>query len=286
MPLIPLDSVLSSALQADSFFCDMFGTIWNGQNFYKTVAPVFRALKKRNKKIYILSNATVRSSVFFKKTAAYGLEKGCDYDDFITSGDALANQLEHSYFEQITNRPDYRFYVIGRPNPLLFHTIAAHQTPVIEQAHLIYISGLEVDETPPLTLERFLPIARQALKQGLPAVCANPDYVAFHGTEKYLTGGSLAKWYQDRGGCVYWTGKPYSFIFDYAFSRTGAIPETSLMIGDTLHTDIKGGQNAGMKTLLITKTGVTAHALVPGQTLSALCEQENVQPDFIINSFA
>lgn len=285
MPLVPLDSVLSSALSADSFFCDMFGTIWDGQHFYKTVFDVFGTLKERGKKIYILSNATAPSSVFFNKTAACGLEKGRDYDDFITSGDALADRLKHRYFERIAKCRDYRFYVIGRPNPLLFGSVATHQTSHLDKAHLVYISGLEVDGIPPLTLDRFLPVAQQALERGLPAVCANPDYVAFHGTEKYLTGGSLAQWYKNHGGRVYWTGKPYPFVFDYAFTRTGATPANSVMIGDTLRTDIKGGKKAGMKTLLITKTGVTADALANGQTLSALCAQENVTPDFIINSF-
>lgn len=285
MSLKSIEHMTSLSLDVDSFFCDMFGTIWDGYQFYETVSSVFKALKKSGKNIYILSNATALSTVFFKKTKMFGLEKGRDYDDFITSGDALKHLLGQGYFEKIANRKEFKFYVIGRPNPLLFSNISDKQTTDLKQAHLIYISGLDIDDQPPFTLDRFIPQAEQALQLKLPVVCANPDYIAYHGTDKYLTGGSLAKWYQDRGGIVHWVGKPYPYIFEYAFSRTKTSPEKAVMIGDTLRTDIAGGYHAGMKTVLLTKTGVTAEELQQTKSLEALCFKENVCPDFIMDSF-
>lgn len=285
MPLKPIKDLRSLSLNIDSFFCDMFGTIWNGYQFYETVFPVFKALKKSGKKVYILSNATALSTVFLKKTKIFGLEKGRDYDDFITSGDALNHLLDQGYFEKITKRKEFKFYVIGRPNPLLFKNISKNQTTDLKQAHLIYISGLDVNDQPPFSLDRFIPQAEQALQLKLPAVCANPDYIAYHGTDKYLTGGSLAKWYQDRGGIVHWIGKPYPYIFEYAFSRTKTSPEKSVMIGDTIRTDIAGGHYARMKTVLLTKTGVTAEELRQTKSLEILCFKENIYPDFIMDSF-
>jgi len=40
--------------------------------------------------------------------------------------------------------------------------------------------------------------------------------------------------------------KPHKEIFDYAFKKTGATPEQSIMIGDAIDVDILGGLNAGI----------------------------------------
>jgi putative hydrolase of the HAD superfamily len=40
--------------------------------------------------------------------------------------------------------------------------------------------------------------------------------------------------------------KPHKEIFEYAFQKTGALPEQSIMIGDTIEVDILGAVNAGI----------------------------------------
>ncbi|HRG80934.1 MAG TPA: YjjG family noncanonical pyrimidine nucleotidase [Chitinophagaceae bacterium] len=40
--------------------------------------------------------------------------------------------------------------------------------------------------------------------------------------------------------------KPHKEIFDYAFQKTGALPEESIMIGDSIDVDILGAVNAGI----------------------------------------
>ncbi|WP_028912681.1 YjjG family noncanonical pyrimidine nucleotidase [Prevotella sp. MA2016] len=49
--------------------------------------------------------------------------------------------------------------------------------------------------------------------------------------------------------------KPAQAYFDYAFKKTGADPETTLMIGDNLQTDIKGAMSAGIDALLFNRWG-------------------------------
>ncbi|MEP1584152.1 MAG: HAD hydrolase-like protein [Marinobacter sp.] len=48
------------------------------------------------------------------------------------------------------------------------------------------------------------------------------------------------------------------------------------MVGDTLHTDILGGQNAGMKTLLVTTEGSLQDMDIP-----RCIAQSGIAPDFI-----
>jgi len=47
--------------------------------------------------------------------------------------------------------------------------------------------------------------------------------------------------------------KPSQAFFDYAFAQTGAKPETTLMIGDNMATDIQGAMAAGIDTLLFNR---------------------------------
>jgi ribonucleotide monophosphatase NagD (HAD superfamily) len=48
------------------------------------------------------------------------------------------------------------------------------------------------------------------------------------------------------------------------------------MVGDTLHTDILGGQAAGMKTMLITAEGA-----LQGMDIPDCIAQSGIAPDFI-----
>ena len=49
--------------------------------------------------------------------------------------------------------------------------------------------------------------------------------------------------------------KPSAAYFDYAFKQTGAKPETTLMIGDNMQTDIKGAMAVGIDALLFNRWG-------------------------------
>lgn len=275
-----LSSLTDLIDQADAFFLDMYGTIWNGTGFYESVPELFLTLKQAGKKIYILSNATALSSVLIQQAAQKGLVKGIHFDDFISSGDVFHAHLRTGFFERVTQKSDYRFYVLGRPNTALFKSCLMHQTTAIPRADILYISGLETTNGLPLSLEPFLKEAREALTQEIPAVCANPDYMALHGDTAYVTGGALGKWYEEAGGRVYWFGKPYPVLFDYAFQKTRAIPARSVMVGDTLRTDIKGGREAGMQTVLITAIGVTAYEAARGVSMERQKAMVGVEPDY------
>jgi putative hydrolase of the HAD superfamily len=53
--------------------------------------------------------------------------------------------------------------------------------------------------------------------------------------------------------------KPHKDIFDYAFAKTKALPEKSIMIGDNLEADIQGGINAGIDTMFVNHINVQPH---------------------------
>lgn len=55
-------------------------------------------------------------------------------------------------------------------------------------------------------------------------------------------------------------------------------PQRTVMVGDSLHTDILGGQVAGVKTALIAGFGFFA-----GNDVKAPITQSKIHPDFILD---
>ncbi len=280
-----ITSLLQIADKVDVFFIDVYGVLWNGEAFYPPALEVCKKLIAMGKRIYILSNATTVGSHFREKRAKNGFIQGIHYTDVVTSGDVLKYKLEQeNFFDDVVGNKTGKYLLIGLPNDRLLNSILPRQTFDVNEAEAVYIGALRgkggalyEDLTP------FLPLAQAALDKGLPAICSNPDYFAFHGNLKHVTSGSLGKWYEEHGGKVYWTGKPYDEIYSFALKMANATPSKTAMVGDTLRTDIKGGYNAGLKTVLITRTGMTADELKSGLMIETLSGQNGVKPDYLLD---
>ncbi|MBR5130650.1 MAG: TIGR01459 family HAD-type hydrolase [Alphaproteobacteria bacterium] len=278
-----INSLLDVTPKYDTIFTDMFGVIWDGEVFFDGVLNTFAALKQMGKKIYIISNATTIGSLMSEKAQRAGLKLGVHFDGFITSGDTLKNKISKGFFEQVANKNDYKFHIIGRDNPMLFQDISHRQTYSLDDADFVYISSLIINNVHPQSLDMFIPDLERALSLKLPAVCANPDFFAFYKELKYYTGGSAAKWYEEHGGTAHWIGKPYVNIFEYAINITRADKQKTVMIGDTLRTDIAGAHNAGLDSILITGRGITADELANGKTLDECYQTDAIQPTYLLD---
>lgn len=73
--------------------------------------------------------------------------------------------------------------------------------------------------------------------------------------------------------------KPHKEIFDYAFQKTNANPEESIMIGDSIEVDIQGAINAGIDQVFVnhlTNEPVTINDKLPTYTVYSLKELEGI----------
>ncbi len=73
--------------------------------------------------------------------------------------------------------------------------------------------------------------------------------------------------------------KPKKEIFDYAFQKTGAAPDESIIIGDTIDVDILGGMNAGIDQVHVnhlTKEREMVNGMLPTYTVYSLKELEGI----------
>jgi putative hydrolase of the HAD superfamily len=73
--------------------------------------------------------------------------------------------------------------------------------------------------------------------------------------------------------------KPKKEIFEYAFQKTGATPDESIIIGDTIDVDILGGINAGIDQVHVnhlTKEREMVNGILPTYTVYSLKELERI----------
>ena len=74
--------------------------------------------------------------------------------------------------------------------------------------------------------------------------------------------------------------KPDKGIFEFAFKKTGALPEESIMIGDTIEVDILGAYNAGIDQVHVNHITTTPMPVVdkklPTYTVYSLKELEKI----------
>ena len=91
-----------------------------------------------------------------------------------------------------------------------------------------------------------------------------------------LNNSGLAKYFtqvitSELSSCI----KPSKEIFDFAISKSGAVMEESIMIGDNLDADIQGAINAGMDSVFVNHINAPA-SLLPTYTIYNLKELETI----------
>lgn len=120
--------------------------------------------------------------------------------------------------------------------------------------------------------------AVQLLVDGALFVATNPDNAG--PTERGITpaAGAVAAMIQAASGVSpYVVGKPNPFMFRAALNHLDVHSEDTYMVGDNLLTDIKGGLEAGMETVLV-MSGMTSR--------DAVLARSPYQPHHVVDSVA
>lgn len=271
----------------DAFLIDMYGVLYNGSGFFDGTLELLKKMKNSGKKIIILSNTTIVSKSCKENYLKKGLIEGIHYDLFISSGEAFKQTLQ----DYIPNAKTY--FQAFQPNNDLFKESSLTESKSIEGSDFVYVGYLNAGKQIyiadnlkdksgniiPLDnltsidchdindFEEISDLLDLCLKLGKPLVVANPDLFAlelvstneFSARRPILCQGIVGEFYEKMGGKVIYFGKPYSAVYDFA-KRFLLKNEKTAMIGDTLWTDILGGNIAGFDTIL-TLTGVSGEFL-------------------------
>lgn len=275
------ENILDLIDKFDLYVFDIYGVLWNGKSVISGADKTLEELKKAGKKVLIMSNGTALSTKIEESYGKRGFIKGVHYDRIVSSGDAY-----HAYV--LKDKRLLKFYQFGRPSKALFEGSQYIKLAKPEDADFVYAGVPQIFDgeiwRDYLTIEPFADELLSLIKMNKTLVCVNPDLKAFENQydEPVIRQGSVAKFYVENGGDVEYWGKPYGNIYDYALRNELMPRDRMLMIGDTLQTDILGGKNYGMKTVLVRRGISELNMREAGmKDMAAYARSLNIVPDYI-----
>ena len=231
----------------DAYFIDLWGVMHNGLECFPDALSVLEYLKKKNKKIILISNAPRPSKVVSTFLEKIHLHKSL-YDILITSGDETQDYIT-------IHKENKKFYHLGPDRDRdLFKDLNINLFNK-EECDEIICTGLFFAEKE--TLDQYDSELEFFKKQDKILVCANPDEAVFRGNKKELCAGSLAKKFEEIGGHVIYFGKPYKSIYYSALKKLNLLKMFEekkinlLAIGDNLETDVKGASYLNIDSVFI-----------------------------------
>lgn len=270
-----IDHIAPLAERHDAFLFDLWGVVHNGIEAYPGALRTMAALKERNRRVILLSNAPRLGSFVEPFLEKMGVDRA-HYDRVVASGDLVRQALEGDL------HVGRRFLYWGKgPDRTMTQGLDLQESDSVEDAEFILCGGLNNDETE--TVADYGEVLARAKERGLPLVCANPDYEVMRGAQMLPCAGALAQAYEAIGGKVHWFGKPYPVAYEYCRQHLGDIPtDAVLAVGDTLRTDIAGATAAGIKGVLVTG-GIHAREVMPGgdldrAALERICAEADLWP--------
>ncbi len=256
----------------DLILFDAYGVLNVGETAIPGAADTIAALRRMGKTVAVVSNsAGYPKSTMMARYAALGFDFAPS--EVVTSREALlrriADEPRRLWGIMLNPRTDP-----GEISALDTVTLTDDPDDYDRAEGFLLIGSDGWSENRQTLLETSL------RRRPRPVFVGNPDLVAPRETGLSQEPGWFAHRLADATGIApVFLGKPFPDIFDLALSRLDHPPEPArvLMVGDTLHTDVLGGNQAGFATAL-----VTAHGSLAGLNVPEAIHRSGIVPDFIV----
>ena len=252
------------------FLFDMDGVIYIGNKTLPGAVRTVNYLKDKKKKVYFLTNNPARSqSEYARKLKDIGIKT--DPDHIITSTRNLCNYLERN----IKSLGRKTAYLIGSSHfksSVSRTGIKSVKPGGRYKAHYVIMGGYREFNF------KDIDNATQFLRNGAELIATNRDSY-YPSDVGYSPGtGALLSSVEISGGTkAVVTGKPEKFIFHLSLELAGVKnKKKTVIIGDNLNTDIAGGNNFGITTVL-SLTGVTDKRKL---------RKSAVKPEYVIDNLS
>ncbi len=223
---------------------DMDGVLWRSDQPLCDLNLLFNNFSANHIKVILATNnATGTVDFYLEKIKSMGAQ--LESWQIVSAAMATAYLLK-SYFPN--GGP---VFIIG--SPALNSTLADYGFFHSKNQPLAVIAGMDRE----ITYEK-IHEASAFVRMGLPFFGTNPDPT--YPTPNGLAPGAgtcIAAVEAAAGKKALLAGKPNTYLFTVAMDRCKSKPETTLVVGDRIETDILGGIKAGCKTALVL-TGISS----------------------------
>lgn len=236
-------------------FFDAFGVIKSYMGLVPGIENTFAYMEEQGKEYYIVTNDASRSPAELAQSYhRLGLDV-IDHNRIISSG-----MLAKEYLDLKVNNGIVA-YLGTQKSAHYIDSSGLHTLPVsaVNQANMEEVNALVLLDDEGFNwfddLNKAVNILR---KRTIPAIVANTDntYPITSKNEVSIAIGGIASMIESIVGKRFIRfGKPDSQMFMFAYDlvreRTPVSKKEILMVGDTLHTDILGGNKFGLDTVLV-----------------------------------
>ncbi|KAA0990763.1 TIGR01459 family HAD-type hydrolase [Dyadobacter aurulentus] len=249
-----LDNFKSVISKYDVIFFDAFGVLKTYNGLIPGIEKTFAYLNEHGKDFYVVTNDASRSP---EQLADSYVKMGINdvtANRIISSGMLAREYLDYKFREGLvayvgTDNSAHYIETLG------LKTVSIREVNLDDAAQinaLVFMDDEGFDWNTDLT--KTLNLLR---KRNIPVIVANTDktYPASK-SRLSIAVGALAKMIEDTIGRQFIRfGKPDPQMFIFAYQHIKNYPNVSkrdiLMVGDTLHTDILGGNKFGLDTALV-----------------------------------
>ena len=256
----------------DTFLLDAFGVLNIGETAIEGVPERVSGLQMAGKRVVVVSNAAgYPHSTLMKKYKRLGYNFAPE--DVITSRKTLLHAA--------ASEPDRHWGLIAQES-FGREGVGHLDTTFLSDDAREYdaVDGFLMLGSSNWTEERQTLLEDSLARTPRPVLVGNPDIVAPREHGFSTEPGHFAHRLADRVGIEpRFFGKPFANIYDLAFAQIdGCNPERTVMVGDSLHTDILGAQTAGVKSALIAGFG-----FFDGHETHQPIAASGIYPEFILD---
>jgi 4-nitrophenyl phosphatase len=247
--------------QIRALVIDGDGVLWQDKEALPGLLEFFDLLRQRAIRFVLATNnATKTPDQFVQKLAGFGVTIGPE--NVLTSSLATAAYLRREY------QPGTKIFVVGQEG--LRQAMRDAGFEIMDNADQdvdIVVAGADFT----LTYEK-VKYATFLIRRGARFIGTNGD-LTFPTPDGLAPGaGSILALLEAATGVKPPTiGKPARLMYDIALETMGVTPAETAMLGDRLDTDIVGGQQAGLKTIMV----------LTGVDTEETCREKNIWPDAI-----
>jgi HAD superfamily hydrolase (TIGR01450 family) len=266
-----------------TIFFDAYGVLKNFEGVLDGALDVLAELKRAGKELFVVSNDASRSPKKMSQAYVHSEIGEIFPEDRVISSGLLARD-----FLRAKVRAKTVAYLGKRDSAYYIESAGLVPKALAECEASDDIGALALLDDEGFNWQADINLAINLLRRKtIPVVVANADKVyPVHGNDVAVAVGGIADLIEsilDKRFVRF--GKPDAYMFAYAFSRASALTpglrrKDILMVGDTLETDIRGGNKFGIDTVLAL-SGNTAR-----ENYQLSIDASGVIPDFICDSIA
>lgn len=239
-----------------SIIIDLDGTIYNGQRLIKGADKFIKYLRKTSIKILFLTNRSCYTAeTIVNKLGKLGIK--CDTNEILTSSEATSLFLQNG-----------TIYCIGEIGLTSVFTTPSYRFDSINPKYVIvgFDSRINYEK---------IKHATALIRSGSKFIATNPDKIIMNEEGIVPENGALIAAIEAASSIEpVIIGKPSKIIFNIALEKLNSLSSETIMVGDSIDTDILGASNSNIDSILV----------LSGVTKSFETSNNSLKPNFVVNS--